>query len=208
MSKIILDRLKDKFGADVLETSTFRGDDVALVASSRWREVAEFIKTDARCLCDYFVDLSAVDRCDPRTDDLDMEDRFEVYVIAYSITKKHRVRIKTRISGADPRLPSLTSVWKGAGWMEREAWDMFGVRFEGHGDLRRILLYEEFQGHPLRKDYPAGRTQPLVAYREGTHDKLGPFLSDEGMPLNRAPETQFVTDAPALDRTPRSDQND
>lgn len=187
MSKIILERLKEKFGADVLETSSFRGDDVALVSASRWREVAEFVRDDPRCACDYFVDLSVVDRCDPRTDELDMEGRFEVFFIVHSLTKKHRVRVKARVSGADPRIASLVTVWKGANWQEREAWDMFGVRFEGHPDLRRILMYEEFEGHPLRKDYPANRAQPLVAYREGTFDKLGPFLADEGMPLNRSP---------------------
>ncbi len=208
MSKIILDRLKERFGADVLETSSFRGDDVAVVRATRWREVAEFVKSDPRCACDYFVDLSAVDRCDPRTDDLDMEERFEVFFIAYSTTKKHRVRVKARVDGDAPRIASLVTVWQGANWLEREAWDMFGVRFEGHPDLRRILMYDEFKGHPLRKDYPANKTQPLVAYREGTFDKLGPFLSDEGMPLNRAPVTTLSGDAPALDRVPRSDQND
>jgi NADH-quinone oxidoreductase subunit C len=185
MSKIILDRLKEKFGADVLETSSFRGDEVALVSPARWRDVAEFLKSDPRCACDFFVDLSVVDRCDPLSQELDMEDRFEVYLIVHSLTKKHRVRIKTRLSGDDPRIATLIPVWKGAEWMEREVWDMFGVRFEGHPDLRRILMYEEFEGFPLRKDYPANRTQPLVPYREGTHDKLGPFLADEGMPLNR-----------------------
>jgi NADH-quinone oxidoreductase subunit C len=83
--------------------------------------------------------------------------------------------------------PTAIGVWPGADWMEREVWDMFGVKFAGHPDLRRILMYEEFQGYPLRKDYPANKTQPLVAYREGTFDKLGPFLSDEGMPFNRSP---------------------
>lgn len=186
MSKLILDRIKAKFGDAVLETSSFRGDDVARVHPSVWRAVAEFIKTDPQCQCDYFVDLSAVDRCDPTRDDLDMDDRFEVYVIAYSIAKKHRVRLKTRVSGAEPSVPTLCAVWPGANWMEREAFDMFGVRFEGHPDLRRVLMYEEFEGHPLRKDYPANKAQPLVPYREGTHDKLGPFLQDEGMPLNRS----------------------
>ena len=108
MSKIILDRLKEKFGADVLETSSFRGDEVALVSLARWREVAEFVRSDPRCACDYFVDLSVIDRCDPAVDELDMEDRFEVYVIAHSLAKKHRVRLKTRTSGADPRVPTLT----------------------------------------------------------------------------------------------------
>ncbi len=187
MSKIILQRLQEHFGEDVIEVSSFRGDDVAVVRPARWREVAEFVKSDPRCACEYFVDLSAVDRCDPRTDDLEMDDRFEVYFIAHSMTKKHRVRVKARVSGADPRIASLTGVWQGANWMEREVFDMFGVKFDGHPDLRRILMYEEFEGHPLRKDYPANRWQPLVTYREGTFDQLGPFLQDEGMPLNRSP---------------------
>jgi NADH-quinone oxidoreductase subunit C len=186
MSKRILERLTERFGAAVLETSSAHGDDVAVVTREVWKSAAEFIKTDLHCQCDYFVDLSAVDQCDPNVDDLDMDDRFDVYVIAYSLKLKHRVRLKTRISGASPTLPTLVGVWAGADWMEREVFDMFGVKFVGHPDLRRILMYEEFQGHPLRKDYPANRAQPLVPYREGTFDKLGPFLQDEGMPLNRS----------------------
>ncbi|MBL8605556.1 MAG: NADH-quinone oxidoreductase subunit C [Myxococcales bacterium] len=186
MAKIILDRLKAKFAGDVLETSSFRGDDVAVVKAERWREIAEFIKTDAECLCDYFVDLSVIDNLDPQTEEVDRAGRFEVYYIVYSVTKKHRVRVKARLDGESPSIATLVSVWSGANWMEREAWDMYGVDFEGHPDQRRILLYEEFKGHPLRKDYPANRAQPLIEYREGTHNKLGPFLQDEGMPLNRS----------------------
>jgi NADH-quinone oxidoreductase subunit C len=182
MARIILERLKARFGADVLETSSQHGDDVVVVTPGRWREAAEFVRTDPQCACDYFVDLSAVDCCDNG----DAEARFEVYVIAYSIAKKHRVRLKVRLPEDHPELDTLIPVWAGANWMERECFDMFGVRFKGHPDLRRILLYEEFQGHPLRKDYPAQRAQPLVSYREGTHDKLGPFLKDEGMPLDRS----------------------
>ncbi len=186
MSKIILDRLKAQFGDAVLETSSFRGDEVARVRTDRWRDVATFLRDDPRCLCDYFVDLSAVDNCDPTRDELDMADRFEVYVIAYSTTKKHRVRVKTRLPGEDPKVATLCGVWSGANWMEREVFDMYGVRFDGHPDLRRILMYDEFVGYPLRKDYPANRAQPLVKYRPNTHDRLGPFLQDEGMPLNRS----------------------
>lgn len=186
MSKLILDKLRAKFGDAVLETTSEFGDDVAVVTRSAWRAAAEFIQSDPQCSCDYFVDLSAVDQCDPSTDELDMDDRFEVYVIAYSLKLKHRVRLKTRVSGASPTLPSLVAVWAGADWMEREVFDMFGVRFVGHPDLRRILMYDEFEGFPLRKDYPANRAQPLVPYREGTFDKLAPFLQDEGMPLNRS----------------------
>jgi NADH-quinone oxidoreductase subunit C len=184
MSKLLLERLKEQFGADVLETSSFRGDDVARIAPARWREAAKFLRDDPRCGCDYFVDLSAVDYPD-RSDT--EGGRFEVYCIVYSVAKKHRVRIKVRAPESDPEVDSLTSVYGGALWLERECYDMFGVKFRGHPDLRRILMYDEFQGHPLRKDYPADRTQPLVPYREGTFDKLGPFLTDEGMPFNRSP---------------------
>lgn len=186
MSKLILDRLKAKFGDAVLETSSFRGDDVAVVSPAVWVAAAQFIKSDAQCDCDFFIDLSVIDQCDPTRDELDMDARFEVYVIAYSLAKKHRVRLKTRLSGDKPEVPTLCGVWAGANWQEREAFDMYGVRFEGHPDLRRILMYDEFVGHPLRKDYPANKAQPLVPYREKTFDKLGPFLQDEGMPLNRS----------------------
>jgi NADH-quinone oxidoreductase subunit C len=188
MAKILLDRLREKFGDDVLETSSQHGDEVAVIRTSRWRDAAEFLKNDARCACDYFVDLSVIDQCDPRTDDLEMDNRFEVFLIVYSTTKKHRIRIKARTSGETPSVPSLASVYNGCNWAEREAWDMYGVRFEGHPDLRRILMYDEFVGHPLRKEYPANRSQPLVEYRKDTFDKLGPFLQDEGMPLNRSPQ--------------------
>lgn len=182
MSKLLLDRLKAQFGDAVLETSSFRGDDVAVLKPSVWKAAALFLRDDPRCNCDYFVDLSAVDY--PDEDD---KGRFEVYLIVYSMAKKHRIRIKARVTEESPELDTVSDVYAGANWGEREAFDMFGVRFKGHADLRRILMYEEFVGHPLRKDYPADKAQPLVEYRDGTHNKLGPFLHDEGMPFDRAP---------------------
>jgi len=186
MSKFLLERLTEKFGKAVLETSSFRGDDVALVTNEVWRDALRFLREDPRCACTYWVDLSCVDFPD-RSDS--EGGRFEVYAIVYSVAKKHRIRVKTRVPESDPEIDSLTPVYGGANWAERECYDMFGVKFRGHPDLRRILMYEEFEGYPLRKDYPADKTQPLVPYREGTFDKLGPFLADEGMPLNRSPST-------------------
>jgi NADH-quinone oxidoreductase subunit C len=183
MSKLLLNLLKEQFGDAVLETSSFRGDDVALLTPEVWKSAAKFLRDDPRCGCDYFVDLSAVDFPD-RSDE--EGGRFEVYLIVYSVANKHRIRIKTRVSEAG-EVDTLSDVYAGTNWMEREVYDMFGVKFRGHPDLRRILLYDEFEGFPLRKDYPANKAQPLVPYREGTFDKLGPFLSDEGMPLNRSP---------------------
>ena len=120
--------------------------------------------------------------------------RFDLILSLYSLHKQHRVRMKTylyeekndQVNGARPsRVPSLVSVWATANWFEREVWDMFGIRFEGHPDLRRILNYDEFIGHPLRKDYPAQKTQPLIPYRQEALDKLPPFSRDEGMPFGR-----------------------
>jgi NADH-quinone oxidoreductase subunit C len=108
-----------------------------------------------------------------------------VLLLVRSMVTGHRVRIKTRVRDNEA-LDSLITVWKGADWTEREVFDMFGIKFAGHPDLRRILMYEEFEGHPLRKDYPIERTQPLVPYRdvEGT-EKLAPFGVEEGQPYNR-----------------------
>jgi NADH-quinone oxidoreductase subunit C len=130
---------------------------------------------------DHFIDLTAVDY-PLREPELP---RFDVVLLLRSMKWRHRVRLKTRVREGQS-VPSLVSVWPGANWAERECWDMFGVVFEGHPDLRRILLYDEFVGHPLRKDYPIEKAQPLVPYRsvEGI-DKLPPFGPDEGQPWTR-----------------------
>jgi NADH-quinone oxidoreductase subunit C len=94
------------------------------------------------------------------------EPRFEVVYHLYSITKKKRVRVKVRLEEDDARLQSSVPLWSGNNWSEREAYDMYGVRFEGHPDLRRMFMWSSFEGHPLRKDYPKDRRQPL-ARREG-----------------------------------------
>jgi NADH-quinone oxidoreductase subunit C len=102
-----------------------------------------------------------------------------------STQKRHRIRVRTRIADGE-KLASLSAVWAGANWAEREIWDMFGIKFTGHPDLRRILLYEEFEGHPLRKDYPIDRVQPLVPYRDVADvRKLAPFGIEEGQPFAR-----------------------
>ena len=88
--------------------------------------------------------------------------RFEMVYHLYSLAKNHRLRIKARVPEDPCEIDTLCPLWPSANWMEREVWDLYGVRFTGHPDLRRLLLYEEFQGHPLRKDYPKERRQPLV----------------------------------------------
>lgn len=186
MSKAVLEKLQAKFGAAVLETSSHLGDDTAVVDAESWKTVCEFLKRDPACDFDLFVDLTAVDYPE-------REPRLEIVLHLYSVGRRHRVRLKARVGDADlerAEIDSVTSVWAGASWFERETFDMFGVTFRGHPDLRRILLYPEFVGHPLRKDYDAAKTQPLVAYRTSeeaglTVEKVPPFGADEGMPFGR-----------------------
>ncbi len=186
MSQLVLERLKQKFGASILETHSDFGDDTALVAAEDWKKICEFLRHDPAMSFDMLSDLCGVDYPD-RTP------RMEVVMHLYSLNRRHRVRLKTRVGDSEmvnAELDSVTSIWEGANWLERETYDMSGVTFKGHPDLRRILMYPEFVGHPLRKDYPATRTQPLVEYRTEQEagvplEKLAPFLEDEGMPFGR-----------------------
>jgi NADH-quinone oxidoreductase subunit C len=179
MSKKVLKILEEQFGEAILETHSQFGDDTAVVEPSAWKSVATFVRDDSRAQMDHFIDLTAVDYLDRRSP------RYEIVLHLRSISRAHRVRLKARIDGEPPRIDSLVDVWRGADWFERECYDMFGVDFAGHPDLRRILMYEEFEGHPLRKDYPVERAQPLVEYRAEALDKLPPFGSSEGRPFGR-----------------------
>jgi len=186
MSQLVLDKLKAKLGDAVLETHSDFGDETAVVTPQAWKQAAELLRNDPALDFNLFIDLCAVDFPD-------REPRFELVLHVYSIAKRHRVRLKTRVGdseGEHAEVESLTSVWTGANWFERETFDMMGIVFKGHPDLRRILMYPEFVGHPLRKDYPANKTQPLVEYRTAEEagvpvDKVAPFGPDEGMSFGR-----------------------
>jgi len=182
MSKALVELLKKQFPAAVLETHALAGDETVVVEAGRWKDVARFLRDDPRASCDMLVDLTAVDYPE-------RSPRFEVVAHLYSLSKGHRLRLKARVGdreGESVEIDSLADLWGSANWAERECWDMFGVRFRGHPDLRRILLYPEFEGYPLRRDYPAERIQPLVPYREVPDvDKIAPFGPDEGMSFGR-----------------------
>jgi NADH-quinone oxidoreductase subunit C len=111
------------------------------------REACALLKDDPACPFNFLSDLTCVDR-------YPAEPRFEVVYHLLSIPKKERVRLKVRLESASPVVESLTSVWPGANFFEREVFDLFGIRFTGHPHLRRILMPEDWEGHPLRKDYP------------------------------------------------------
>jgi NADH-quinone oxidoreductase subunit C len=162
MSQRILDVLKDKFGDAVLETHSQHGDDTAIVARERWAEIARFLRDDPTMAFDHPTDITATDYLGLR----ETGDRFEVVCHLRSLALKHRIRIKARVPEDDCHIASLTPIWNGFNWFEREIWDMYGIKFDGHPDLRRMFMYDEFVGHPLRKDYPKEKRQPL-ARREG-----------------------------------------
>jgi NADH-quinone oxidoreductase subunit C len=156
----ILDHLRQRFGEAIVETHDFRGDHTAVVTRERLLDVLGHCRDAADLRFDLLMDLTAVD--DSKFPGREDGPRFEVVYHLYSVPHNHRVRLKVRVEEDDAVVPSAVGLWAIANWMEREVWDMFGVRFDGHPDLRRLLLYEEFVGHPLRKDYPINRRQPLI----------------------------------------------
>ncbi len=156
MSKLH-EKLKNCWPEDVVEIHDFRGDETAVIKREALLKVADFIRCDPQFEMNVLMDLTAVDGLAMK-----WNPRFEVIYHFFSLTKNHRLRVKIRVDSDDPVVPTLTGIWPIADWFEREVWDMFGVRFEGHPNLKRILMYEEFTGHPLRKDYPYNKRQPLI----------------------------------------------
>jgi NADH-quinone oxidoreductase subunit C len=153
-----LRRLLDALPEALLETHAQHGDATARVEAARIEQVARLLRDEPGLDFEMLTDLTCVDW-------LGEEPRFEVVYHFYSVARNHRVRIKARVREEAPELASLVPLYPSANWMEREVWDLYGVRFTGHPDLRRLLLYDEFEGHPLRKDYPKEKRQPLVGPR-------------------------------------------
>jgi len=140
-------KLKEKFLNSVLEVTTFRGEVTATVMKGEIFEICKFVRSDPDLQYHLLTDLCGLDFF-PETP------RFGIVYLLYSMKSNQRLRVKTRV-GEMESIPSVESIWKVANWYEREAYDLFGIRFENHPDLRRILLWDGFEGHPLRKDYPA-----------------------------------------------------
>ncbi len=151
------EKLKERWPENVVELHDFRGDETAVIKPEALLRLANFIKRDSQFDMNVLMDLTAVDGLA-----LKWNPRFEVVYHFFSTAKNHRLRLKVRVEEETPTVSSLTEIWPVANWFEREVWDMFGIRFEGHPDLKRILMYEEFSGHPLRKDYPYNKRQPLI----------------------------------------------
>jgi NADH-quinone oxidoreductase subunit C len=156
----VLQRLRDRLGPAVLDTHEHRGDTTAVIERDALLDALRVCRDEPGLAFDVLMDLTAADYLKyPGRED---GPRFEVVYHLYSLAHNHRVRLKVRVDEDDAVVPSAVPLWPIANWLEREVWDMFGVRFAGHPDLRRLLMYEEFVGHPLRKDYPINRRQPLI----------------------------------------------
>ncbi|MGH9713293.1 MAG: NADH-quinone oxidoreductase subunit C [Candidatus Acidiferrales bacterium] len=139
----LVQRLKARFGDAIREAVLDRKQAIVLIAADKLREISRYCRDDEKF--DMLVDLTAVDW--PKR-----EKRFDVILIFYSFAKNERLRLKAHAGESEP-VPSVVQVWPAANWLERECYDMFGIVFEGHPDLKRILLPDEWEGHPLRKDY-------------------------------------------------------
>jgi NADH-quinone oxidoreductase subunit C len=157
-SDALFDRIREALAPNTGEASVAHGILVLQIAPAALREVVGALKE--RFAFDLFLDVTAVDW-------LGREPRFELVWHFYSTMHRVRVRIKARVAEAEPAVDTLTGMYGAAHYMERECHEMYGIVFRGNPDLRPILLYEGFVGHPLRKDYPKEREQPLVPYRAG-----------------------------------------
>ena len=150
--------VKQKFSNEVVSMMDQQGDPLVYIKREAVSKVLKALKEDAGLSFDVLMDLFAVDYLHWE----EKADRFEIIYNLFSSTKLHRLFVKVAVPEREPSLDSVASVWPAADWFEREVWDMFGVSFKGHPNLKRILMYEEFKGHALRKDYLYNKRQPLI----------------------------------------------
>jgi NADH-quinone oxidoreductase subunit C len=184
----LIESVTVRFPEALSASHAYRGDETVVLRREFLLEVARFLKENPALNMNFLMDVTAVDfstfgkspapaffassgvAVSPSSQIPDEDPwpgapaqaRFAVVYHFYSMVHKHRLRLVVPLEESDAELDSLTSLWAGADWLEREVWDMFGIRFQGHPNLKRILMYEEFEGHPLRKDYPVNKRQPLI----------------------------------------------
>jgi NADH-quinone oxidoreductase subunit C len=143
---ILVKRFQERFAPSILETTVFRGEVTHLIKKESLLDICSFLRSEKDLNMDYLSDVMGVDY-HPRAP------RFEVLYQIYSTTNKLRLRLKIRLEDGET-VPSVTGHWKSANFSEREVYDMFGIVFEGHPDLKRIYMPHDWEGFPLRKDYP------------------------------------------------------
>lgn len=152
----VREQLGAKFPQEVTDLKEERGTQWGYVQKSAVKKVLSFLQKE--CGFNMLMDLTCVDYLHWE----EKADRFEVVYNLYSMSRNERIFLRTKVAEDAATVDTVSDLWPGADWFEREVWDMFGVRFAGHPNLKRILMYEEFQGHALRKDYPYSKRQPLI----------------------------------------------
>ncbi len=155
----LLQKIETAFPGKIVEQHSSYGYDVIVLNRDDAFAIFATLRDHQDFAFNLLSDLTA-------TDFLGQEPRFELVYQLYSIPLNHRLQVKIRVPEDDASASSVSSLWKSGNWLEREVWDMFGIKFTDHPDLRRILMYEEFKGYPLRKDYPVNKRQPLVEERD------------------------------------------
>ncbi len=145
-ANVAVTKLRERFPDSSFVVNSFRGETTVSVPKARIFEICRFLYDDPELQYQVLTDLCGLDYFPEET-------RFEVVYLLYSMKRNERLRIKARVGDGESIL-SVEPIWKAANWLEREVYDLFGIAFENHPDLRRILLWDEFEGHPLRKDFP------------------------------------------------------
>jgi NADH-quinone oxidoreductase subunit C len=140
-----VEKVRERFGAALRDVVYFRGEDTLLIAPEKIVEVCRFLKEDPEMAFDLLLDITGIHY-------LEREYSYEVVYHLLSLARRRRLRLRVRL-GEEGEIDSVIPVWRGADWHEREAYDLVGIRFKGHPDLRRILMPDDFEGHPLRKDF-------------------------------------------------------
>ena len=169
MAKKLIDLVKSRFGDAVLDSHSRLGNDTIVVSRDKLLEVATYLRDDDATQMNLLRDITAVDY-------MNRVPRFEVVYVLYSVPHKHMLLIRVPLQADDVSVDSLAPLWGCASWLEREVFDMYGVQFVGHPDLRRVLLYEEFEGHPLRKDYHQQASQPRTELLKPERDSVEEFI--------------------------------
>ena len=148
----IAERLQAEFPDEVLERYTYQGQTAVVIRPGRVRDILRWLRDTPEIRMNHLRSLCGVDNSRHRVDPKLM--RFEVVYNLYSIMHRHALRVRVEVGEEDPVIDSVVSLWPGANWLERETWDLVGIRFTDHPDLRRVLLPDDWEGHPLRKEYP------------------------------------------------------
>ncbi|HOP08083.1 MAG TPA: NADH-quinone oxidoreductase subunit C [candidate division Zixibacteria bacterium] len=155
--------LKERFPEAVLKEEEFRGDLSFFIKPEALVDICQALLESTDLDVKYLCDITTVDWLGHESES---EGRFEMVYNLYSLSGKYRFFLKARISGNNPKIATLCDLWPSANWLEREVWDLFGITFEGHPDLTRILLPDEFEGYPLRKDHELHYEQPMFSWNK------------------------------------------